>query len=629
MDEMQEKIGELLQRSQELCSAHNQIDILSKRLTEQEQQFQHERDQHRLMIRKLERKQTQNAETIRNFEQQVQQLNDDSAQLMRANHDLKAELSETRQHHEKETFMRQQFEQETTQLKEMIALNEQTIQKLRLQVGKLQTANSYSNNELAFHKAENERLAAEVSRLEKGKERAKQQTDKLAQTIQELRLKLDEELSLNQNMSQAFNTVQRDVRKLRDEAEVMTQTIETKTAELDDAQETIRRVLTFPPGFQDVDALHNFIQVKDDEISTLEEEIRNANATIKKCWKRIKRLEEQARNHQREYEQSEQKVVSLKAEMSHAASLLGKFERTNGWQAHRLKLMTVCEKINRNLMNQLAALKAALRGEEDVLSFKTLILLSIMLLRWRKLPGSSRDYVTDSRNFWWVHGTELNVQDMIQSIATLEQELSDGQESNQNLKDSLEQLRREAQALEGKLKEQEVALQNESHRRAQLAEEFETAARTIEAKIDPQVHQDVTEKLARMTSKYDETKKALKQNATENELLQKELLETKQKLTHQMMITRQKERLLDDAKFDLYQAHDGMAHWRQGNTTKTKEILALERRVQNQGRAARLMAVENDVLALENRRITFQMGRGKKGSDSPDHEVVDGRQSPL
>jgi hypothetical protein len=45
--------------------------------------------------------------------------------------------------------------------------------------------------------------------------------------------------------------------------------------------------------------------------------------------------------------------------------------------------------------------------------------------------------------------------------------------------------------------------------------------------------------------------------------------------------------------------------------------------------AARSMTVENDVLALENRRMTFQMERGKKGSDSPDHEVVDAGQSPL
>jgi hypothetical protein len=80
-----------------------------------------------------------------------------------------------------------------------------------------------------------------------------------------------------------------------------------------------------------------------------------------------------------------------------------------------------------------------------------------------------------------------------------------------------------------------------------------------------------------MTGKYDEAKEALKQKATENELLQKELLETKQKLTHQMTITRQKERFLDDARFDLYQAHDAMDHWRQGNAAKTKEILTLER----------------------------------------------------
>jgi chromosome segregation ATPase len=245
-----------------------------------------------------------------------------------------------------------------------------------------------------------------------------------------------------------------------------------------------------------------------------------------------------------------------------------------------------------------------------------------MLLRWRRLPGSSRDYVTDPRNFWWVRGKELNAMEMIQCATALKQEVSEREKSNRELTDSLEQLREEAQVLEEKMKQQEVALEDQSRRRAELGEELETATRTIAAKIDPQVHQEVTEKLARMTGKYDEAKETLKQNAAQTELLQKELLETKQKLTHQMAITRQKERLLDDAKFDLYQAHHGIAHWKQGNATKTKEILALERRLQNQGRATRLMTAENDILALENRRMTFQMGRAKKPSDPPDHQVA-------
>jgi chromosome segregation ATPase len=621
MDEMQEKIGELLQRGQDLCSARNQIDILTRQLTEQEQQFQQERDQVGLTIRKLERRKAQDAETIGDLQRQVQQLNDDGAQLMRANQDLKAQLSEALQHREKEAVIRQQFERATAQHKATIASNDQTIQKLRLQVGKLKAANSLSGDELALRQTENERLTAEVRRREREKETAKQQTENLTQTVKELRLKLDEELSANQIMSQSFDDAQQEISKLRAEAEAMIQTIETKTAELEDAHKAIHRVLAFPPGFQDVDAFHDFIRAKDDVISALEEEIGKANVAIKKCWKRIRRLEAQASSRQRDYEQAEERAASLKAEMSRLTGLLADFERTSGWQARRLKAIPAYEKINRALLNQLAALRAALRGEEDVPSFKTLVLLSVMLLRWRRLPGSSRDYLTDPRNFWWIRGKELNAMEMIQCVTALKQEVSEREKSNRHLTDSLEQLREEVQVLEEKMKHQEVALEDQSRRRAELGEELETATRTIKAKIDPQVHQEVTEKLARMTGKYDEAKETLKQNAAKTELLQKELLETKQKLTHQMAITRQKERLLDDAKFDLYQAHHGIAHWKQGNATKIKEILALERRLQNQGRATRLMTAENDVLALENRRMTFQMGRAKKPSDPPDHQV--------
>jgi peptidoglycan hydrolase CwlO-like protein len=92
----------------------------------------------------------------------------------------------------------------------------------------------------------------------------------------------------------------------------------------DDAEKCFRWTFKRDYGFPDVNTLHDFIKAKDDEISALEEEIRQANATIKKCCKRIRRFEEQAGHHQRDYEQSEQRAVSLKVEMSRMTDLLGK-----------------------------------------------------------------------------------------------------------------------------------------------------------------------------------------------------------------------------------------------------------------------------------------------------------------
>jgi hypothetical protein len=91
---------------------------------------------------------------------------------------------------------------------------------------------------------------------------------------------------------------------------------------------------------------------------------------------------------------------------------------------------------------------------------------------------------------------------------------------------------------------------------------------------------------------------------------------------HENVVSRQRDRTLDEYKAQLFKAQEGIAHLKEGNSLKTKEVLSLERGIERNKKRADHFASENDVLALENRRMQIRIEQERHSTRNPDHVPV-------
>ena len=93
------------------------------------------------------------------------------------------------------------------------------------------------------------------------------------------------------------------------------------------------------------------------------------------------------------------------------------------------------------------------------------------------------------------------------------------------------------------------------------------------------------------------------------------------------MKSKQKDRLLEDAKYQLYNAQNGITHLQNGYDMKTREVLSLERGIQKEQNNVIGYNAQNSILALENRRLNFHIAKQNRllTSSPPDHQYVESK----
>lgn len=622
LDEMQAKIGELLQISQELCSTRNQIDILNQKIRDQQQEFQRERGKLENKIRRLESAQDESTQTISTLQDHIRQLQDDNDQLNTASEQMKQQMKEME-------LKEQTQDKQTSELKKVIESKAKEVEELREELRQVKAAHSSSSEEVANQRAENRQLATMIRRSAKEKRRANADIAELNEMIGSLQKKLEEETGRTEELIIEQRKLQRELEESRAQEAEWKKKYDEKVEESAETATLIQQILDFPPGFENIETLQHFIEDKQQEVEALECEVKKGNKTIKKCWRMMKDYEHQLEAKGIEIGELDSKLVSHQSEAVKQSIQMKQLQNVIDHQNIRLRLIPVFDRTTSILAKRLSDLFTAVRGEEGPdFSLRPLITLVLMLLRWKTLPGTPRVYTEDSRNFWWMNtilNDKLNSEVILQGIAGLKAELSTSKAEILSLKSSLESIEDAKSQVDFKMKAIENELQSELHRRSAVELELSEARQMIESQIPADIHQELTTKMSRLQGKYDDAKSRLKQLQLEMITVQKSLTDTKQRLSQQMIITKQKDRMLDDAKIDLFEAQEGIIHLRGGNAAKTKDILALERGVNHHKRIARIASAENDILCLENRRMSVQLSRVRSTLQTPDHQFADGR----
>jgi chromosome segregation ATPase len=620
IDEMQVKIGELLRVSQELSAAKNQIHSLKETLSRQTQQFGREREQFQATIADLEGK-------LRTERDRVSSLEDSNEELTRAKAELETENADLNDKMAKLKARAADMEQaHSTKLTKSIAAKERQITELHSQLKEAQSSQSSSSDSIARHRTENTQLQERNKQLSAERNEKAEEIVKLTAQLQMQQIEMAKVSEANQQSSAMITALQHQLEGVKSREQLMTKKFEMKSSELTAAQNMLQRALAVPPGFNDVESLHRYLREKEAQIDALSQEVKKGNSTIKKSARTIKKLEEDLRTGRDEAVEAEAKNSELEQVIAKQTVQIARLTKTNTAQGRRLKVIPVYDRVNRELSGRIAQIRGSIEDDGILISVRSLITLAVSLLRWRGFVGLERVYTTDSRNFWWIGagcGREKSAEEVISVISNLKAELSESKKQSGEFQHALEEAKAKLSAAQQDSSRKDDKLDKSIKSLKTMEQTIANLERAIEGKIDRSLFAELEGKLAAKKGKYHTAKAVIKQKEGAIATLDLSLNKMKQQYIHQLAVTKQREKQLDDANYELYQAQDGVAFMKQGNAAKTKDLLALERGIEKQTRIARISKTETDVLALENRRLHFQLAKAKDGIEIPRHAFVE------
>jgi chromosome segregation ATPase len=612
IDEMQEKIGELLRVSQELSAAKNQIHALQETLAAQKQRAEHDCDELQGTIARLE-------ELTRSREDEIASLSTTNKRLSRDNADLESKIEALEGQLGQ---VRRESETQVGQLARGIAKKTKEAESLKTRLHEAESSQSSSSDTIARHETELSRLRALHVQMREAQQRKEEEIARLTAQLQDVQ----EQQAKQTEAGPVIAALQAELQEVKAKQQVAQKKLEVKGKEVASVRATLQKALAYGHGFGDVAALHQFIREKEGQIEALTQEVAKGNNNIQRAGRMIRKLQDDLQATQNELTDAEGKNTQLEQDITKQNVQLAQITKTQAYQVRRLTLLSVYERVNVELSKQLSLVRSALHDGAPALSLRTLITLSVSLLRWRGLLGTEKAYTRDARNFWWIKAgmdPSKSVDGLVNTIATLKTDLEGAKEHGRVAKRSLKRTSSELLATREEIEKKNEVLKGKAEAHKSMEDVIQQYQTDIGQKVDIAVFRDLEQKLMMEEQKHHQARESIKQKEARIANLETSLTKAKQQYIHQLATTKLREQQLDDAKYELYLAQDGISYLKQGAAEQAKDILALERKVQTQSSIVKSAKVQCDVLAGENRRMHFQQLEENELDSCPDHEFVD------
>lgn len=604
IDEMQAKIGELLKVNQDLCEAKNEIEILRDDLSNQKQLLTTQRDEYESRIADLEDTIKEKDETISNQKMQILDLTEDKSQLEETIAQLKEKIARLQQQSDDDIQSR------SDELRAVVEGKDQEIKDLKLQIDELRSAHVSSTDSAEQQKVENDKLQSRIEKQRNEIERQRAEYSRMRAKLEKQNEMITALEDQNKKLELANASAQGEVKHLKARDVIMKEKLSTREADYFAAKDELQRALSFSPGFENVNAMLEYVTAQQQEGVTLKNDLKKANLTVRKCLKTIQKYETAFQKLEEELSSSGLTIQSLETQVHHLKDKIATLTQTNEHQQRRLRILPVFDKSNRLLNRQIGLIRESINGEENIVSMRSVAALIVMINRWKNLTGTDKTYTEDSRNWWWmgsITSYQVTTDQISQKISTLNNQLSISNEQKQQLEQRLRDEQTKTVLIQSELDTTKGQLERESTKNEQLERDLRDLHTKIDGRVDPQKHQELLEKLTSVKDKYRKLKQTLKESDDEMEQVRAKLAQTKQQLTQQINVTKQKEQSLKDAQVELFQVKDGVAHLRQGSAIKSRDILSLERGLAKERNASASMRMQNALLVRENRRLGVQI----------------------
>lgn len=628
IDNLQEKMGELLQTNQELCSVRNQIEIIR----EKNILLQSQLDQEKLIskqVPELQKEISEKNDMISRLTKQIDELKQTNESLNSKIDELNQKIEQILQNSEKELIQKVNFQ--TSELRSQIEIKNNEIQSLKQLINELKAQNTSSNESFVQERIEKERLAVMQADKEKENMQFKEEINKLTNKFRSFKEKHQKEKENNKNLMINLNKCQNEILKYKQKDQFVKERNAKLEKGLQEAKSIIRRILSIKnPQFETIDELKNYITQKNEENEMLKNELKTHKKTLKKFAFAIQKYEEKVLVLNESIVNTKSLDASLKDQYETQSRNIERLNNKLDVYLRKLSIIPVYENVTADLRNRLQEILSVVRPEIPEVTVRSLTIFIIMLRRWSTLPSiTEKTYVNDSRNWWWMKPPEsqkLTSYDVNFVITSLKNDVERYKKLSEQLQYQIEQNKYQLKESLKSEKTSHKTIRYNARKIADLESQVEELQKLANFDINSNSdYRSLREKLRNTEVELEETQEKLRESEIEISDLQISLSKTKQQLSDQCLLTKQKERALEDTKYQLFGAQNGMAKLKQGNNMRTKEILALERGIYKEQKKSAASNTQNAVLTLENRRMNFQIANQNREalSSSPEHQFVE------
>ena len=604
IDEMQEKFGELLDANQQLGNARKHIDGLKQKMSLQEKTWKAEKDQFQTDIRNLNNELNEDRATIDKLQKEVKDLQERLTEKEQEHTKLKEEMAQNQEMSRAE--IRDSLANQKKEFQVIIDKKEKELGDLHKQVLDLKAENMTNNDSMIKKHLELEKLTVDKGRLEnqfKRLESEKIEADERAASLRQLIHKMKEE---KEQLANKISEDERLIDQMKNEIIALKRTIERQKDDAEELNEKLTAVQEILPEYTEfnklIDELHDRVELAE----TLPIELKKTKKQLAKALKALGLTRTQAEEAGYQIGQLQESSSLLQQQneelQAENEKVVAKYKFVLSMQGN----VKTIEAANREFSHRMDLINATLKGTAVMPTLRTIIITTIILKRWKKLPGVPRKFENDSRNWWWICGNEDQIRKkeepikMIKDLLTVKQRLMKKIEGLTNIIHDAEKTHENN---ERAIKEKTTLLETEQTHVAYLQDRVSQLEDKISKMIDANTHATLSEKYDNVKKKLMETSSALAKSSDEMVMLQHEVTMLRQKEQSANNFKKSTDKNTQELRDKIQEQEEEIIMLRQALSTKNREITTLERAT-NRIKPAYLTIAGDDKPTRGNRHST-------------------------
>lgn len=578
IDQMQVKFGELLEAQQNANHFEKLCDTLQQRILNIENESRIEKAELRGEIEKLAFDISTKDEIISDLEKERSKYGEKIREMKTTILELQSKIHEAES--SRQILIQDTIDAHKMELDKVLERNSREIASLKNQINELKIENVNQNDNMVKKYSEAENLKQrttlfemELRRLESEKIEAEEQANSLRELITKLK---EDRKSLLDDIAERDKAIA----LLRAE---LTQQKGLNIRHNDDVEELKEQLMQVQELMPEITTFKEFIEELQDRIQMAE-----------KLPLEIKKLKRQLELAHRKLGAAENELDSASSEINllHDASntlqnRVDILERENREKTSRLNYLeakfvnvAAIERANHEFSKNLREVEAALKDEGHSYSLRSIIVVFILIRRWKSLIGTPRYYEKDQRNWWWIANSPSTgyrqgvIFELISDLKLKNEKLTKKVEKLQTLVNDAEQF---VEHNENLVNQKEEDISYWKQREEGLRYEVDFLQEKVSNMVDAEKYEKVLEKYTKVKITNKDANDRIEKLVDENSALQHEIKSLHEKQKKDQILLNDKEKLGKIMKTRLSEAEQEVLLLRQALTNKNKEIICLER----------------------------------------------------
>ncbi|OHT14434.1 hypothetical protein TRFO_15227 [Tritrichomonas foetus] len=580
IDEMQQKIGDLLKCNQELCVLRKENESLKQQISNLHIQSISTKEEYDREIEQLKKVISQHIETEKQLNEKLEQLSDSNSKYKSQITQFQYQMSKMQENTEQ---LSEKYMKQISQNKSTIEDKDKRISELKGQIKELKTQSSIDSNAFLQQKAEFEKLGEESieyqNQIDQFQKKFKLQNRALKQLNSQVKQK---DLSINELQSQIDAYTEHES-KLSTEITTLNDSVNGKDHRIQELEEMCAQIIKFCK-VENYESVFDYIKKKRHENKMLKRAIKSSQKVMKESQVTYQNnhnaFEEKLIEVSDQRDEARKEIINLREiikgkemENENLIIRLARFEK-------RDLIRGTVSNCNKLLVDRIYRIYSLVDPDKELPTLKSIIHASLMLRRWIKLQGTKKKYEKDGRNWWWLVPNDGDHSDKFYfAVQDKLVQLSDEQKKNEKLTLENSEMSDRIQTLEKEIAQKNELLSENQSRIENMENSIKEKTKILESKVSKEDMDIVCDKYSQLKKYLKSTLASVQQKDEQINELSTSLANIQQ--DHECSI-RESESInaeLEEAQKSNEKLQDELELVYHALNEKNREMLLLERKI--------------------------------------------------